>query len=106
MKSTQKLFEEIGERIKWDLTIIKNTQRRISITGASWFNDGIWKIKIYDYFNRLEFEHEIKDSDRDLTFEDFIKESLELYNQKREQERNSPPNENSPGVEKPMSLET
>jgi len=63
------------------VTSIKQSQRKIEITGTEWYDNGVWKMIITNPLGYLEFLYTINDTDgRDLTFEEFIKEALEKYN--------------------------
>ena len=62
---------------------IKQSQRRLVISGTEGYDNGYWKIEIYGILNDLEFEYKIKDSDseKDYTFEEFIAEALVKYDE-------------------------
>jgi hypothetical protein len=68
-----------------DITTIKRSQRKIVITGDEGFNDGSWHLEIFDFLGNPEFDFQITDNEKDFTFEEFIKEALELYNKERKE---------------------
>jgi len=67
------------------ITDLKQGQHTIKVYGHEWYDNGIWKLEIFDPFDEPIFEYKINDndSDRDYTFEDFIEEAMVKYNERR-----------------------
>lgn len=61
------------------LTEIKRSQRKVVVTGAEWYDNGIWRLEVFDPLGGLEFEYTIMDEDNDLTFNEFLDEALRAY---------------------------
>ena len=64
---------------------LKWGQNTIKIYGHEWYDNGIWKLEIFNPFDDLEFEYKINDNDcdKDYTFEEFIEEAIQKYNESR-----------------------
>ena len=81
-----KLSSQLEAKIKpangKTITDLKQEQNFIKIYGHDGYNNGIWKLEIFDSSNRLVFEYKIKntDSDKDYTFEEFLEEAMIKYN--------------------------
>ena len=71
----------VMQKIAETITEIKQRQERIVIEGAEWYDNGYWKVTIYDLFNEEKYKYMIKDTDNEeeYTFADFINEALHNY---------------------------
>ena len=67
------------------ITDVKQGQNTVKIYGHEWYDNGIWKLEIFDPLDELIFEYKINDndSDKDYTFEEFIEEAMQKYNASR-----------------------
>ena len=67
------------------ITDLKQGQNVIKIYGHEWYDNGMWKLEIFDPFDELIFKYKIndRDSDKDYTFEEFLEEAMGKYNESR-----------------------
>jgi hypothetical protein len=68
-----------------NITDIKRSQRKVTITGTEWQDDGVWHLRVENMIGETEFEfdYQVLDSEKDCTFEEFLEMALKAYNNER-----------------------